>query len=226
MITIIKADGNKEFEFLKKVEERNRTTNDNVTSVVREIIETVRTGGDKAVKDYTVRYYYGDNTSSELYAEFSYEGKGDDPKSVLTLYESRDGFDPGVYSVMWFMSEQYVTYWPLNSSADGEGFEKYLANEVPLMFKFVNSYSWDGAMQTSGAEDGGAKGYACLGLKLFVWDHTEKEIMRNNFVWGVGGNPLEYYSYIPGSQGEYKKAVLKRIFQSLIHLCYQKITVC
>ncbi len=161
-------------------------------------------------KDYTVRYYYGDNTSSELYAEFSYEGKGDDPKSVLTLYESRDGFDPGVYSVMWFMSEQYVTYWPLNSSADGEGFEKYLANEVPLMFKFVNSYSWDGAMQTSGAEDGGAKGYACLGLKLFVWDHTEKEIMRNNFVWGVGGNPLEYYSYIPGSQGEYKKAVLKK----------------
>ena len=56
MITIIKADGNKEFEFLKKVEERNRTTNDNVTSVVREIIETVRTGGDKAVKDYTVRF--------------------------------------------------------------------------------------------------------------------------------------------------------------------------
>ncbi len=56
MITIIKADGNKESEFLKKVEERNRTTNDNVTSVVREIIETVRTGGDKAVKDYTVRF--------------------------------------------------------------------------------------------------------------------------------------------------------------------------
>lgn len=56
MITIIKADGNKEFEFLKKVEERNRSTNDNVTSVVREIIETVRTGGDKAVKDYTVRF--------------------------------------------------------------------------------------------------------------------------------------------------------------------------
>ena len=161
-------------------------------------------------KSYTVDYYYGDDSDSVLYAEFSYEGKGDDPKSVLTLYETRDGLDAGVYSVMWFMNDQWVTYWPLNSSADGEGSEKYPASEVPLMYNLVTSYSWDSAMLSSGAADGAAKGYTMLGVKLFTWDASDKGIMRENFIWGVGGNPLEYYSYIPGTQGEYKKAVLGR----------------
>ncbi len=56
MINVIKADGTKEIEFLQKVEERNRSNNDNVTAVVKDIIENVRTGGDRAVKDYTVKF--------------------------------------------------------------------------------------------------------------------------------------------------------------------------
>lgn len=56
MINIIKADGTKEYEFLRKVEERNRSTNDNVTSIVRDIIENVRVNKDKAVIEYTIKF--------------------------------------------------------------------------------------------------------------------------------------------------------------------------
>ena len=56
MINIIKADGTKEIEFLQKVEERNRSNNDNVTAVVKDIIENVRVNGDKAVTEYTVKF--------------------------------------------------------------------------------------------------------------------------------------------------------------------------
>ena len=56
MITVIKADGRTELEFLAKVEERNRSTNDNVTAVVKDIIENVRINGDKAVREYTIKF--------------------------------------------------------------------------------------------------------------------------------------------------------------------------
>ncbi len=56
MINIIKADGTKEYEFLRKVEERNRSTNDNVTEIVRDIIENVRVNKDKAVIEYTIKF--------------------------------------------------------------------------------------------------------------------------------------------------------------------------
>lgn len=56
MINVIKADGRTELEFLAKVEERNRSTNDNVTAVVKEIIENVRLNKDKAVTEYTVKF--------------------------------------------------------------------------------------------------------------------------------------------------------------------------
>ncbi len=160
-------------------------------------------------KSYSVDYYYGDTKDKVLYAEFEYVGRGDDPQSTLTLYEGRDGFDPGVYSTAWFFGEQYVTYWPLGSSADGSGFEKYLTTDVPLMYNLVNSYSWEGAAKSFGADESTLKGYTMLGIKLFSWDYSDNGVMRENFVWGIGGNPREMYSYIRGSQGEYKKAVLK-----------------
>ncbi|MBQ1388282.1 MAG: hypothetical protein IIY78_01505 [Clostridia bacterium] len=160
-------------------------------------------------KSYKVEYYYGDTNDEVLFAEFEYSGRGDDPKSTLTLYEARDGFDPGVYSTAWFLGEEYVTYWPIGSSAEGDGFEKYLSTEVPLMFNLVNSYSWEGAANTFGASESALKGYSMLGVKLFLWDFSDNGVMRENFIWGIGGNPREMYSYIQGSQGEYKKAVLK-----------------
>ncbi len=56
MINVIKADGVTEKAFLQKVEERNRSTNDNVSAVVKEIIENVRINGDQAVRDYTIKF--------------------------------------------------------------------------------------------------------------------------------------------------------------------------
>ena len=56
MISIIKADGRTEVEFLNKVEERNRSSNDNVSVIVKDIIENVRQNGDKAVKEYTIKF--------------------------------------------------------------------------------------------------------------------------------------------------------------------------
>lgn len=56
LINVIQADGTTEVDFLKKVEERNRSTNDQVTSVVKDIIENVRINGDAAVREYTIRF--------------------------------------------------------------------------------------------------------------------------------------------------------------------------
>ncbi len=158
---------------------------------------------------YNIKYYYGDNDSSVLYAEFSYEGRKETPESKLTLYETRDGFDPGEYSSVWFMNEHYVTFTPPNSSVESDNFEMYLADEVPLMNNLVDSYSWEGMLTSCGAAENAENAYSFLGIKLFRWDHSENDTMRENFVWGIGGNPREMYSYIKGSDGEYKKAILK-----------------
>ena len=56
IIRVIQADGVTEKTFLQKVEERNRSTNDQVTTVVKEIIDNVRVNGDSAVREYTIRF--------------------------------------------------------------------------------------------------------------------------------------------------------------------------
>jgi len=56
MIKKIKANGSDELKFLKELEARNVETDKKVTEVVSEIIETVRKGGDEAVKNYTLKF--------------------------------------------------------------------------------------------------------------------------------------------------------------------------
>lgn len=56
MIRKIIADGKCETEFLKEVEKRNGETDKKVTEIVSEIIDNVKTNGDKAVKDYTLQF--------------------------------------------------------------------------------------------------------------------------------------------------------------------------
>lgn len=56
MIRKIIADGKCETEFLKEVEKRNGETDKKVTEIVSEIIENVKTNGDKAVKEYTLQF--------------------------------------------------------------------------------------------------------------------------------------------------------------------------
>lgn len=56
MIRKIIANGRDELEFLKEVERRNGETDKKVTEIVSEIIENVKNGGDKAVKEYTEKF--------------------------------------------------------------------------------------------------------------------------------------------------------------------------
>ncbi len=56
MIRTIVCDGAKEYEFLKELEQRSGETDRRVTQVVSEIIETVKNGGDEAVKAYTKKF--------------------------------------------------------------------------------------------------------------------------------------------------------------------------
>ena len=50
------VNGKDEVEFFKQLEKRSGETNKKVTAVVNEIIETVREGGDNAVKAYTEKF--------------------------------------------------------------------------------------------------------------------------------------------------------------------------
>lgn len=56
MIQKIIANGTYEKNFLKEVEKRNGEKDKKVGEIVSEIIETVKNGGDKAVKDYTLKF--------------------------------------------------------------------------------------------------------------------------------------------------------------------------
>ncbi|MDR0903686.1 MAG: histidinol dehydrogenase, partial [Ruminococcus sp.] len=55
-ITKIIADGKTESEYLKSVRDRGVQTDKEVTAVVAEIIEAVRTRGDAAVNEYTEKF--------------------------------------------------------------------------------------------------------------------------------------------------------------------------
>lgn len=56
MIRKIIADGKSEIAFLNEVENRNTETNKKVGEIVQDIIENVRTNGDKAVNEYTLKF--------------------------------------------------------------------------------------------------------------------------------------------------------------------------
>ena len=56
VIKKIFVNGTDEVEFFKQLEKRNGETNKKVSAVVNEIIETVRNGGDNAVKAYTEKF--------------------------------------------------------------------------------------------------------------------------------------------------------------------------
>lgn len=56
MIKKIKCDGSAEYAFLKELALRTGETDKKVSEIVSEIIETVRTGGDEAVKNYTKKF--------------------------------------------------------------------------------------------------------------------------------------------------------------------------
>ena len=91
MINIIKADGKTEVEFLAKLEERSRNTNNDVTATVTEIINNVRENGDKAVREYTVKF---DGKAPECFEvakeEIDSSLEKCDPEFIETLKKAAD----------------------------------------------------------------------------------------------------------------------------------------
>ena len=56
MITTVIADGKKEYEFIEYLKKRAQSSDKNVIPTVSEILENVRDNGDKAVRDYTIKF--------------------------------------------------------------------------------------------------------------------------------------------------------------------------
>ncbi len=56
MITTVTADGRKEYEFIELLKKRAQNSDKNVIPTVSEIIENVRENGDKAVREYTIKF--------------------------------------------------------------------------------------------------------------------------------------------------------------------------
>lgn len=56
LIRKIYVNGKDEVEFFKQLEKRNGETNKEITAVVSEILDNVKANGDKAVKEYTLKF--------------------------------------------------------------------------------------------------------------------------------------------------------------------------
>ena len=56
MITTVRADGCAERRLITELKQRAESTNKDVTQVVSDIIENVKNNGDKAVREYTIKF--------------------------------------------------------------------------------------------------------------------------------------------------------------------------
>lgn len=91
MIRKIKADGVQEVEFLAKLGERSRNTNKDVTETVSEIINNVMINGDKAVREYTIKF---DGKAPDAFEvpkeELTALTANCDPEFIATLKKAAD----------------------------------------------------------------------------------------------------------------------------------------
>ena len=91
MIKKIKADGVQEVEFLAKLGERSRNTNKDVTETVSEIINNVMINGDKAVREYTIKF---DGKAPDAFEvpkeELTALTANCDPEFIATLKKAAD----------------------------------------------------------------------------------------------------------------------------------------
>ena len=91
MIRKIKADGVQEVEFLAKLGERSRNTNKDVTETVSKIINNVMMNGDKAVREYTIKF---DGKAPDAFEvpkeELTALTANCDPEFIATLKKAAD----------------------------------------------------------------------------------------------------------------------------------------
>lgn len=91
MIKKIKADGVQEVEFLAKLGERSRNTNKDVTETVSGIINNVMMNGDKAVREYTIKFDGKAPDAFEVPKEELTALTADcDPEFIATLKKAAD----------------------------------------------------------------------------------------------------------------------------------------
>ena len=91
MIKKIKADGVQEVEFLAKLGEKSRNTNKDVTETVSEIINNVMMNGDKAVREYTIKFDGKAPDAFEVPKEELTALTADcDPEFIATLKKAAD----------------------------------------------------------------------------------------------------------------------------------------
>lgn len=91
MIRKIKADGVQEVEFLAKLGERSRNTHRDVTETVSEIINNVMMNGDKAVREYTIKFDGKAPDAFEVPKEELTALTADcDPEFIATLKKAAD----------------------------------------------------------------------------------------------------------------------------------------
>lgn len=155
-------------------------------------------------KKYTLEYYYGDDSDCVKYAEYVENSRGDDPTQTLVLYEDRDGFEAGTYTIEWFYSTEYISFTP--ASGDEEDIQNYTAEEQPYMYDYVLSYSYSRLLSDYGADVEKSKGYKLFGLvSAYTWDSSE----RKNYLMGLGDSPKQFYSYLNSANTEYKKVIIK-----------------
>lgn len=91
MINMIVADGKNDVEFLKRLKERSNQTNKDVSATVSEIINNVMQNGDKAVKEYTLKFDGKVPDSFEVsYDEITASTAQCDPEFIATLKKAAD----------------------------------------------------------------------------------------------------------------------------------------
>ena len=86
MIRTVFADGKAEYDYLSMVRERSSDTDRNVTAIVSDIIDNVRKNGDKAVKEYTIKFDGKAPEFFEVSKEETEKAINDcDPQFIATL---------------------------------------------------------------------------------------------------------------------------------------------
>lgn len=112
MINITLADGYTEKQLMKEVKDRANETDKKITAAVSEIIENVRLNGDKAVKEYTIKFDGKAPEKLEIEREALEDAVGEcDADFIEALYRAADNIED-------FHKRQLQQSW-INTKEDG-----------------------------------------------------------------------------------------------------------
>ena len=112
MINITLADGYTEKQLMKEVKDRANETDKKITAAVSEIIENVRLNGDKAVKEYTIKFDGKAPEKLEIEREILEDAVGEcDADFIEALYRAADNIED-------FHKRQLQQSW-INTKEDG-----------------------------------------------------------------------------------------------------------